>query len=392
MTSRRSLHVPVTCLLLALSSACSTPSASSAPAAAAAPSASTSDPAAPVELETTGTARTTADQFGTAIAVSGDGRTAFVGAPGPRAASQIAASERTVYVFVRRGATFEVKAELHDEATVSFGASLATNSDGTRVIVGFADGVAELAWDGTELREVSRVSVASIASPCVALSANGELLVAGTIEQAHVFARTEHGFEEFATLDAEGCPRVDRMGSTIVLPPGGVADRTSVVVVTRAGRTLTTQTIEVDHAPTSAAISGDGGTLAIASVRIADDGEVRVFRSRGGKFVPLTTLRGSGQPSDYFGDTLAFTPDGKRLLVSTTWGGVGVGSIDVFEDLGDRFDARATLRPDPSQQPNAAPGSSFGTVFATADDVVLVGAPWGIVRPGAVFAFALPPG
>ena len=86
-----------------------------------------------------------ADEFGFAVALSSDGNTLVVGAPGEASAASVNPADNTalsagaVYVYTRSGTTWTKQAYVkasNPEAGDQFGASVALSSDGTTLAVG----------------------------------------------------------------------------------------------------------------------------------------------------------------------------------------------------------------------------------------------------------------
>jgi hypothetical protein len=100
------------------------------------------------------------DFFGEALAMSGDGNTALVGAPGPLAEAQ-EEQVGAVWQFSRSGATWSERGEVRvpPESSHRFGAGLALSADGSTALVGAAGGVWAFAASGeTFSQEGPRIS------------------------------------------------------------------------------------------------------------------------------------------------------------------------------------------------------------------------------------------
>jgi hypothetical protein len=236
------------------------------------------------------------DLFGCSVAISGDGNTIAVGAPGEdSAATGVNGSQSNnskyssgaVYVFVRSGSTWSQQAYVK-----------ASNTGG-------GSEVAPHAWG-------------DLFGSSVALSSDGNTLAVG------------------APLEDSSAVNIGNSQSSNSAPDSG-----AVYVYTRSGTTWSgtptyvkaSNTDADDRFGTSVVLSGDGNTLAVAATgedgngtaligNDADDsstssGAVYVYTRSGGTWsVPPTYVKASNtQSGDGFGSSIGLSADGSTLAV-----------------------------------------------------------------------------
>lgn len=299
------------------------------------------------------------DQFGTSLAISGDGSTVAVGAitedskastiDGDQA-DDSAASAGAVYVFTRTGGTWAqqayVKAPTPAEFTNGdlFGYSLALSGDGALLAVGVYD-------EGGSSRGINGVS-------------DGMRNGSGA---AYIFERSGGGWRQQAYLKSPIAEANDSWGISIALsadgntlavgsadedclatgvtPPGCMDDRESdtstgaVSVFARQDATWTQQgylkasnTGAGDWFGLRVVLSGDGNTLAASAIyeasaargvgarqdddSAAEAGAVYLFTRSGSAWRQEAYVKASNADAfDQFGGALAMTPDGRTLVV-----------------------------------------------------------------------------
>ncbi|MFN6322139.1 MAG: integrin [Burkholderiales bacterium] len=296
------------------------------------------------------------DRFGSAVALSNDGNTLVVGAPGRNV------DAGSAYVFVRSGISWTEEDNLtasNAEAGDGFGASVALSNDGNTLAVGapFEDS-----------------SVTGINQPSNELASNSGA--------AYVFVRSVASWNQEAFVKASNTDEQDNFGRAVVLSNDGNTlavgapgedsadsanqnDETALssgaaYVYFRSGAAwdLTPPAYIKASNPDaqdafghSLALSGDGSTLAVGAYREAsnatviggdqsnnsasDSGAVYVFLLSGTTWNQQAYVKASNaQADDQFGWSLALSSDGNTLVVGARYEdsnatGVGGGQTDV---------------------------------------------------------------
>lgn len=354
------------------------------------------------------------DGFGGGIALSADGRTLAVGAPGEDSAATgvngnqadgSASGSGAVYVFVRSGATWFQQAYVK--------ASNAGTDDG------FGQSVA-LAADGNTLA----VGAPGERSSAVGVDGNQADDSAFASGAAYVFTRSGSAWSQQAYLKASNSGTEDRFGESVALAADGntlavgapledssatgidgdAADDTltnagAVYVFARAGGAWAQQayvkasnTGLVDMFGTSVAIAADGSTLAVGAPQEyssatgvdgnqADNsanfsGAVYVFIRSGGAWAQQAYVKASNTGAgDFFGQALALAADGNTLAVTAfreDSNGIGgqaddaatsSGAAYVFSRNGSAWSQQAYVK-----APIVRGGDAFGTSVALSGD------------------------
>ncbi|HTW06389.1 MAG TPA: hypothetical protein VME46_02700 [Acidimicrobiales bacterium] len=284
--------------------------------------ASTSSPTATL----TNSAGTAGDLFGLSVAISANGTTALVGAPG-------GASSEAAYVFQvpsegSWASTSSPTATLANSAGApagSFGGAVALSQDGTTALVG-APGVVGSAY---VFHVPSDGSWASTSSPTATLT-NSAGAPAGSFGGA--VALSQDG-----TTALVGAPGVGTKGAAYLFHVSSArswaGSRSPTAVLTSSGAAAD------NDFGYSVAISADGATALIGDAE--DSGS-----SRGAAYVfavpneaswasstsPTATLtNASGDAGHHFGISGTLSADGAIALVGTVGGRLGMGAASVFD-------------------------------------------------------------
>jgi len=273
------------------------------------------------------------DQFGTAVALSGDGSTALVGAfHDDEPNGNLAGS---AYIFIRDGSSWTRRAKLAADdgtALAEFGFSLSLSRDGTRALIGARH---ESEPNGSE---------------------------AGA---AYVFDRSGGTWTQRAKLVASDGSGGDAFGVSVSLSTDGSTaligadgnDGGSAYVFAHAGDSWTQRAKLVaddvdsrDSFGDSVALSGDGTTVLIGS--FADDasgqdsGSAYVFARDGDSWTRQTKLTPTGN-GDEFGASVALSRDGSTALLGAPEdadpNGFGAGSAFVFAEEGSSWQQQVKL-------------------------------------------------
>ena len=345
------------------------------------------------------------DEFGWSVATSADGKTIVVGARRDEL-DETSTSSGIVYVFDRNGNSFNRVGILTGTFTGTsdlFGSSVATSADGKTIIVGStSDGLPGA--DGTGLVYVfdrtgnsfNQVGILTGSNAtdagdnfgiCVATSADGKTIVVGaSLDETtgsntglvYVFDRTGNSFNQVGILNSGISAELNDLfgssvatsadGKTIVV--GAPVDDTAVIdtglayVFERNGNSFnqvgiltgTNSTASEDQFGFSVAISADGKTIAVGA---KDDevpgastatGIVYVYDRVVNSFNQVGILTGtfSTQSGDRFGNSVAISADGKRIVVGAMEDEISppntTGVVYVFNRVGNTFNRVANIR------------------------------------------------
>jgi trimeric autotransporter adhesin len=285
------------------------------------------------------------DVFGRAIALSADGRTLAVVAPGEDSgvrddpSDNSAPSSGAVYVFAHEGAQWRQQAYLkasNAAANDTFGVALALSADGHTLAVGA---------DGED----------SAATGVGGDEANNGAELSGAV---YVFARQGTQWSQQAYVKASNTQAGDLFGSALALS----AD----------GHTLAVGATFEDSAATGVGGNqNDNGAL--------ESGAVYVFTRAGAQWSQQGYVKASNtQAADFFGSALALSADGNTLAVgapneSSSATGVGgdetdngaavSGAVYVFARQGTQWSQQAYVKAS-----NTQIGDVFGSALALSAD------------------------
>ncbi len=279
-----------------------------------------------------------ADEFGFAVALSSDGNTLVVGAPGEASAGaetdNSAPSAGAVYVYTRSGATWTQQAYIkapNAEAGDQFGFSVALSGDGITLAVG-APGEA------------------SAATGIGGDQADNTAANAGAV---YVFTRSVTTWTQEAYVKASNTGAGDQFGSSVALSSDGntlavgatgeAGDAGAVYVFTRAGTWSPQAFVKAsnpgagDQFGFSVALSSNGNTLAVGAIGedgaltgvtagIVNEGTagnaapgagaVYVFTLSAGTWPQQAYVKASNaEAGDQFGFSVTLTSNGNTLAV-----------------------------------------------------------------------------
>jgi trimeric autotransporter adhesin len=322
--------------------------------------------------------------FGLSVALSADGNTLAVGAPGEGTGQ--ANNSGAVYVFIRSGTEWEEQAHVQSQnATVRarLGTSVALNADGDILAVGAprngnppaipsnSGAVYVFSRSGSDWAEQAflapPVTAGTFFGHSVALSSGGDSLAVGAPGEnagsgaAYVFSRTADGWSA------------------------------------EAQHLLASTTGVLDGFGTSVALSADGDTLAVGAPFEGNDGltaesgsgAVYVFTRNLGEWVEQADLKASNAGESHrFGLSVTLSGEGDRLAVGAPFessAAIGIngdqyntdaghsGAAYVFGEAGGTWSQQAYVK-----APNTGALDEFGTgVVLSADgDTLAVGAPF----------------
>ena len=271
------------------------------------------------------------DQFGSSVALSDDGNTLAVGAPGEDGS---ASNSGAVYVFTRSGGSWSqqgspIKAT-SPAANDRFGSAVALSNDGNTLAVGAPGRNVDAGWayvfvrsSGTWTQQNNLTAPNAEANDgfgtSVALSNDGNTLAVGA------------PFEDSSTTGINTGPNE------------GASDSGAAYVFVRSGTSWSQEayvkasnTGAQDNFGTAVALSGDGSTLAVGAYREAsnatgiggdesnnsatDSGAVYVFLRSGTTWNQQAYVKASNtQADDQFGWALALSSDGNTLVVGARY-------------------------------------------------------------------------
>src|SRR5262245_38472503 len=303
------------------------------------------------------------DQFGAAVAISGE--TAVIGAPvddtaaGPNAGS--------AYVFVRSGTGWSQQAKL-------------TASDASAgALFGFS---------------------VAVAGDTVVVGASGDNMLAGS---AYVFARSGTSWSQQAKLTASDAASGDRFGDavgisgdTVVVGASDAAsDAGAAYVFVRSGTSWRQQAkltasdaAAFDLFGRALAVTGDSAVIGVVSDATAagtNAGSAYVFVRSGTSWSQQAKLTASDAAAfDTFGLSVAVSGDTAVVgaISDDTDAGPDAGSAYVFARSGTSWSQQAKLTAS-----DAAASDQFGRAVAVSGDTAVVGAPFDDTIAGSVYLF-----
>jgi hypothetical protein len=376
--------------------------------------------------------------FGFSVAISGDGKTALVGAPGANGFAGAA------WVFTRSGGAWIQQGpkltggeasgaaeECSEEAgeaqgECGFGHSVALSADGNTAVIGAPRDNEQrgAAWvytrsgstwtQGPELSDPGEGAGGRFGRT-VALSADGETALVGAPATnsgrglAWVFTRSAGGWVSEGALSGSGAEGESRFGFGLALSadganiligaPGNAGRAGAAWAFRRSGSTLTQNGPELTGPGEigegrfgySVALSGDASTALVgARSDDADSGAVWTFANAGSGFaqqgVKLTAQEaGTGE----FGYTVALSADGSIALVGEPHGGHNHGTASLLARSGEGWAFAKEYSAGAAPKGSGSFGLSLG--LSSEGGLALVGTPNYEGRTGAVFPFGPDP-
>ena len=324
------------------------------------------------------------DQFGEAVALSGDGQYAIVGAPGNDDTFFLSGN---AYVFARSGSTWSLQDTFYASDPGDndrFGKAVALSADGTVALIGaWLDGgpgtstgsAYVFTRSGSTWTEEAKLTANDGADgdwfgSAVALSADGQHALIGAQSDdagagsAYVFNRSGTTWSQQAKLTASDAAGGDLFGRSVGISAdgqhavigaylddaGGTEDGSAYVFV-RSGSTWSEQAkltandaANNDQFGYSVAISGDG-TMVLVGANAEDEGgsdagAAYVFRHIGSAWSEINKLIASdAAQDDFFGRTVSLSADGTYALVGAD------GDDDNGDDSGSAYVFGASVLP-----------------------------------------------
>jgi hypothetical protein len=319
--------------------------------------------------EVTGGSLPEASAFGTSVAISSDGATAVVGGPGD------AAGSGAIWVFTREGSTWTQQGEKltggEAEGAAELGRSVAISDDGATALAGGpldAKGIGA-AWAFTREGAAWAQQGAKLLAAHEAGHGQfgGSVALAGDGDTALIGARADHSFTNTGAAWA-----FSRTGSTW----------------TQQGEKLTGagETAGGEFA-SSVTLSDDGETALIGGV--ANEGGMGAawaFTREGSSWLQQGEKLTSGEASPAgFGSAVALSANGTKALVGSNGDALETGAAWIFSSEGAGW-VREGAKLTGSDETGAA---AFGSSVALSDGahMALVGGPQDGLGAGAVWAF-----
>jgi hypothetical protein len=356
------------------------------------------------------------DFFGASVRLSSDGRTAIVGA------SQKNQFIGAAYVFVDKGGRWKQTAKLlasDGQIDDQFGSSVAIAGNGDTIVVGapFHDTLVGAAYvftnrggSWTQTDEVTDKGGApgDFFGSSIALSTDGSTLLGsawgagdstGTV---YLFDAKGGRWKQSAQLTAKGLDEGDQFGAGVALSGDGstvVATSpyhgtgTAYVFSTKGSAWKQSAALTAsdgaagDNFGVGVATSADGSTIVVGSDLHNDEtGAAYVYAKSGKTWRQSAELTASdGAPSDLLGRAVAVTADGGTAVIGADGvnGGVGAGYVFTAKKGGWKQSAELTAS-------DGAASDDFGAAVAVSDTSrsILVGAFGHSASAGRAYVFA----
>jgi hypothetical protein len=292
------------------------------------------------------------DQFGVAVAISADGRTAVIGAP------EHGSDGGAAYIFVLRDGSWTQVAELTPSdggRRDMFGSAVAIDGDGDTVLVGSPahldnKGAAYVftrqhstTWSQTAELTPSDLVVGDTFGTAVALSADGATAAVGAPTHGgsaagwvYIFDLQRSGWTQAAELTSSDGVANDSLGNSIAISPdgrtvvAGADGRNSAVgaaYLFTLGRSGWSQAAELDPTDSTGsdnfgnavAISTGGDTVVIGALgHRSTIGAAYVYTRRESSWQQTAELAATGGAGgDEFGTSVAISASGCTILSSS---------------------------------------------------------------------------
>ncbi len=357
------------------------------------------------------------DQLGSAVRLSDDGNTALLGALG------VNTSAGAAYVFVLKGGTWTLQKKLtasDGAANDNFGLSVALSSDGNTALIGApgknkAVGAAYVyvrkgsAWTQQQ-KLMASDATASEDFGSVGLSPDGNVAVIGAPWQknytgaAYAFVRKGTTWTQQQKLLPKDAIHDAEFGTTIALNTDGsllvvgqdnrVSGTGAAYVFAHKGTTWVQQQELIapgattnDQYGAAVALSRDGNTLLVSSSATnSSTGSVQVFTRKGTTWSHVQVLTASdGEANDTFGVFVSLSSDASTALIGAYQKVNGTGAAYLFTRSGTTWKQQQELTGSDSQ-----PGDTFGYQggLNANGNTVLVGAVGYSGYQGGVYYFA----
>ena len=289
------------------------------------------------------------DQFGFAVAISGDGNTVAVGAIEEASkasgvdgdqSDRSAEGDGAVYIFGRSGKTWSQQAytkpdEAKEQRKGEFGYAVALSNDGSTMAAGDQDAGpgyilvfvrSGAKWSRQAVLKASNAENGDNLGWCLAISGDGNTIVAGANDEDSVLS----GVQTDPNLGAKDANRDTSTGAAYVFVRDASGNWSQPVWL----KAINTR--KNDQFGESIAISGDGNTVAVGSIfgagaaaskgvngdpnddSVSGSGSVYIFTRSGNTWTPGAYVKApNARAGAEFGKSVALSTDGKALAVGS---------------------------------------------------------------------------
>jgi hypothetical protein len=308
--------------------------------------------------------------FGTSVAISADGATALVGGPGD------AAGAGAIWVFAREGSTWTLQGEKltggEEEGAAELGRSVAISDDGTTALAGGPRDAKSLgaAWAFTREGAAWAQQGAKLLGGHEAGHGQfgGSVALSGDGDTALIGGRADHSFTNTGAAWA-----FSRTGSTWAQQGEKL---------TGAGATVGSEFAS------SVTLSDDGETALIGGVaNEGGRGAAWAFTREGSAWLQQGEKLTSGEASPAaFGSAVALSANGTKALVGSSGDALEAGAAWIFSSEGSGWARQGAKLTGAGETGSGAFGSSVA--LSDGAHIALVGGPQDGLAAGAVWAFA----
>ena len=284
--------------------------------------------------------------FGSSLAVSGDGNTMVIGAPGAAVGTNTSAGQ--VYVFQNSGSTWYQSAILNATdaaAGDNFGSSAAISDDGNTVLLG-------------------AVGYASYSGKAYVFKNSG-----GTWNQAAVLTDADPDGSMFGDSIA-----ISDDGTLVVIATPSDDTTGHVSIFTESGGSWSPAASPADTDSndysfgTSVGLSDDKSTMFIGAYNETHAGKEYVFINSGAAWSQAAVLEPADvSPDDYFGTSVAVYGD--TAIIGAYKFNSDAGRAYAFKNTGSSWNQAAVLEPTDS-----ASGAYFGKAVSVSGNTAVIGA------------------
>jgi hypothetical protein len=349
--------------------------------------------------------------FGRSVALSGNGKTAVIGA----AYNEI--EDGAAWIFVRSGSTWKQQgARLGTETANSFGSSVAVSSDGNTVLISEPVGAGRVwvyvraggKWKQQEKLTGRGARGLSEFGDSIALSGDAKTAIVGgsldhkDVGAAWVFTRSgAHWKQQGPKLTGRGERGTGQFGLSVALsadartaivgaPGDGRGGQGATWIFTRSGSQWKQQGAKLTGPGggggfgASVALSANGGTALVGS-RGLSRGAAWIF-IRSGSAWRQQGPKLTGHASQLFGESVALTADGKTALIGDSTDHGDAGAAWLFRRSGSGRWTRVARLSGRGERGDGSFGSSVS--FAVNGKTALIGGPDDNNHAGAVWIFA----
>ena len=331
------------------------------------------------------------DNFGTSVAVSGDGNRVIIGSPNDDNGAN--ADQGSVIIFVRNGTTWTQEAKLVEPTTPGFGAAtyqfgfaVALSYDGSTAIIGAP-------YDENKGLDAGAFTIYTRSGSTWTYQTKITEPSPGRWEANGYF-----GWSVALSNDGNtalvGCPGIS---------VSGMGDRGEAAVYTRTGSSWNYQATLAqstgaanDFCGYSVALSSDGNTAIIGTPyddvgAFSNQGSATIFTRSGTTWTQQQTItQASGKGSDYFGWSVDLSGDGNTAIIGVPYGDSfsqnGTGEIVFFTRSSGVWSEQQTLFGDTNAgllgySVSLSADGNIGIAGAAEEDIA------GIVAAGSVTTY-----